>query len=150
MEEITQLLGEERSTALLEGFISKRNRPFSATLKLSEAGRIEWDFPPRSAKSGGAVASREFPVNPQPVSKCPYHPDSDVVETPTNFACKEDGCKLSVPREICKRELTRDEAAQLFKDNTTEALESYRRGFVDLPGYSRHGARHADARTSRA
>jgi len=125
VEEIGGLVGEGRSTALLEGFISKRNRPFSATLKLSDAGRIQWDFPPRSPKAGGAQSSREFPVNPAPVAKCPYHADTDVVETATNFVCNEGGCKLSVPREICKRELTRDEAAALFSDNTTEVLEGF-------------------------
>ena len=125
VEEITALIGEKRSTELLEGFTSKRNRPFSATLKLSDAGRIQWDFPPRSAKSGGAAASREFPINPEPIAPCPYHKDSKVIETATHFVCKEDGCKLSVPREICKREINRDEAKVLFTDSTSEALEGF-------------------------
>ncbi len=125
IEEITGLIGEKRSTELLEGFISKRNRPFSATLKLSDAGRIQWDFPPRSAKGGGAVAGREFPINPEPIAACPYHKESQVIETATHFVCKEDGCKLSVPREICKRELVRDEAVKLFTDNSTDPLEGF-------------------------
>jgi len=125
IEEIQALIGEGRSTALLEGFISKRNRPFSATLKLGEVGNIVWDFPPRSSNRGGAKSSRKFPVNPEPVSKCPYHAEADVVETATEFVCKEDGCKLSVPREICKRELTRDEAVKLFTEQTTDPLEGF-------------------------
>jgi DNA topoisomerase III len=125
VEEITALIGEKRSTELLEGFISKRNRPFSATLKLSDVGRIQWDFPPRNSKAGGGQPSREFPVNPEPIAACPYHKESQVIETATHFVCKEDGCKLSVPREICKRELNRDEATKLFTDNSTDALEGF-------------------------
>ena len=61
----------------------------------------------------------------EPIAACPYHKESQVIETATHFVCKEDGCKLSVPREICKRELVRDEAVKLFTDNSTDPLEGF-------------------------
>ncbi len=125
IEEITQLIGETRSTALLEGFISKRNRPFSATLKLSDRGSIQWDFPPRGSGGKGAAVSREFPINPEPLAACPYHEASKVIETATHFVCSDDNCKLSLPREICKRELVREEALKLVTDKSTEVLDGF-------------------------
>jgi DNA topoisomerase-3 len=42
-----QKLLTERKTALLEKFISKAGRPFSAYLVLDDAGKVTFDFPPR-------------------------------------------------------------------------------------------------------
>ena len=107
LEEVGAMLVGERKTALLEGFTSKRNRPFSATLHLDDNGRIRWEFPPRDNSRSNARPSKEFPVNPEPVGKCPRHPDSDIVETATSFVCSSGNCKINIPREICKRELPR-------------------------------------------
>jgi DNA topoisomerase III len=130
LEEVLQMLGPERKTTVLEGFISKRNRPFSASLLLDDSGRIKWEFPPRENSRTSAAPSREFEVNPAPLGKCPKHPDAEVVETPTAYVCKSDDCRISIPREICQRELTRDEAVELFKNNETRVLE----GFVSRAG----------------
>ena len=46
-------------------------------------------------------------------------------ETPTHFECNEDGCRKKVPREICKREIKRDEVFQMFTKGETEVLENF-------------------------
>lgn len=46
---ITQLLGEGR-TELIEGFISKKRRPFDAYLVLAKNGKVSFEFPPRKTK----------------------------------------------------------------------------------------------------
>ena len=129
LEEATALIGPDRKTALLEGFTSKRGRPFSATLVLGEAGRITWEFPPRDS-SRPNQASKEFPVNAEPVCKCPKHPEADIVESATSFVCKDGSCSIAIPREICQREIKREEAAVLFKDGATDLLE----GFISRAG----------------
>jgi DNA topoisomerase-3 len=48
-ENIQQLL-ENRKTALIEGFISKKRRPFDAYLILADNGNISFEFPPRKSK----------------------------------------------------------------------------------------------------
>jgi len=48
-ENIQQLL-EDGKTALIEGFISKKRRPFDAYLLLDDKGRISFEFPPRKSK----------------------------------------------------------------------------------------------------
>ena len=125
LEEVTAMIGPNRKTALLEGFVSRRNRPFSAALILDDAGKIKWDFPPRDNKAGGGAPAKEFPVNPEPLGACPKHPEAKIVETATAFVCNDDGCRISIPREICKREVTRDEAAKLFADGETAVLENF-------------------------
>jgi DNA topoisomerase III len=48
-ENITQLLSQGR-TELIEGFISKRKRPFDAFLVLAKNGKVTFEFPPRKSK----------------------------------------------------------------------------------------------------
>ncbi len=48
-ENITQLLSQGR-TELIEGFISKKKRPFDAFLVLAKNGKVSFEFPPRKSK----------------------------------------------------------------------------------------------------
>jgi DNA topoisomerase-3 len=138
-DDVKTLLTGERKTPVMEGFISKRGRPFRASLTLGDNARLKWEFPPREPGRGRrgadaaerpAVKRKEFPVDPQPIGRCPKHPKADVAETPTDYACREDGCKFRVPREVCQRALARDEVAALLKDGATPTLE----GFVSKRG----------------
>jgi DNA topoisomerase-3 len=51
-EQAQKLLAEGR-TDLLEKFISKTGRPFSASLVMDGKGKVTFDFPPRDEDSGG-------------------------------------------------------------------------------------------------
>jgi DNA topoisomerase-3 len=48
-ENITQLLSQGR-TELIQGFISKKRRPFDAFLVLAKNGKVSFEFPPRKSK----------------------------------------------------------------------------------------------------
>jgi DNA topoisomerase-3 len=48
-ENIRQLLSQGR-TELIEGFISKKRRPFDAFLVLAKNGKVSFEFPPRKSK----------------------------------------------------------------------------------------------------
>lgn len=125
-EEITVLVGEARKTEVLEGFISKRNRPFKAALSLNEKGKIGWEFPPRdNSAGGGRAAAKEFEVNSAPLGTCVCSSKGTVVETSTEFVCDADDCKRKIPREIFKREVTREEAQVLFTKGETEVLDNF-------------------------
>lgn len=122
LEEATGLIGKERKTELLENFTSKRGRPFSATLHLSDAGRLRFEFPPRG--EGGAGRNRkEFPVNEEPLGKCGSCKEGQIIEAPSDFNCT--ACKVRVSREVCKRELTREEAIPLFNKKKSLLLEGF-------------------------
>jgi DNA topoisomerase-3 len=45
------LTGPNTETSLLEGFISRRGRPFNAHLYFDEKGGLKWKFPPRPKKA---------------------------------------------------------------------------------------------------
>lgn len=49
--EQAQKLLSQRRTDLLEGFISKSGKPFSAYLLMDDAGKVTFDFPPRDGES---------------------------------------------------------------------------------------------------
>ncbi len=49
-ENIQQLL-KDGKTALIEGFISKKRRPFDAYLLLANNGKISFEFPPRKSRN---------------------------------------------------------------------------------------------------
>ena len=111
VEEARAILTDGRS-ALLEGFISRRGKPFSAYLVLN-GKKIEYDFPPRQA----AADATKFDVTPGVVAICPKT-NAAIVETPTHYQPEEagTGCKIQIAREISKRELTREEAATLITE----------------------------------
>jgi DNA topoisomerase-3 len=52
-EEAVKLL-ETGKTSLLDKFVSKRNRPFSAYLKLEKTGKVAFEFEPRKAAAKGS------------------------------------------------------------------------------------------------
>ena len=121
IEDVEGLIGAERKTGLIEDFTSKRGRPFSATLHLNEkTGRLRFEFPPRE---GGGRNRKEFPVNEEPIGTCGVCGDGTVVETATDFQC--DTCKARVSREVCKREITRDEVKPLFEKKKSELLDGF-------------------------
>ncbi len=55
-EHISQLLTKGR-TALIDGFISKKKRPFDAFLLLDAKGKLSFEFPPRGKKGAEKDAS---------------------------------------------------------------------------------------------
>ncbi|HCP47110.1 MAG TPA: hypothetical protein DIU15_13780, partial [Deltaproteobacteria bacterium] len=68
----------------------------------------------------------EFEVNPEPIVTCPTCKSGNIIESPTTYVCDNQSCeKIQVPREICKRELTRTEAESLFGGNETALLEGF-------------------------
>jgi len=122
LEEVTGLIGTDRKTEVLENFTSKRGRPFSATLHLSDAGRLRFEFPPRG-EGGGGRNRKEFPVNEEPICKCGSCKEGKIVETATDFQCT--ACKVRVSREVCKREVKRDEVKELFEKKKSILLENF-------------------------
>ena len=101
----------EGKSKLLDDFISKKGRPFSAYLKL-DGNRVKFEFPPRKAAAG----AKEFPVVAGVVAICPKTKE-EIIETPTFYQPANDGsdCKIQIAREMSSREITRDEAKTLIE-----------------------------------
>jgi len=110
VEEARAIITDGRSP-LIEDFISRRGKPFKAYLVL-EGKKVAYEFPPREADANAT----KFEVKEGTVGVCPRH-GCDIIETPTHFAPASSGtgCKISIARELCKRELTREEAHVLIE-----------------------------------
>ncbi len=172
-------------TGPLDGFVARSGRTYRAAL---EVDREAWQVRVRSLgwnEGSSASDEPEYEVNPEPVARCPLDEECNVVETPRLFVCersqKRDGetsasgaggedaprtCSFVLPRTVCKREITREEAAVYCRDKRTALLtdftsrfgrpfsatlvlkENGRHGFEFQPREPRAGRREAGAAPS--
>jgi len=112
----------EGKSDLIEGFISKRTkRAFSAYLVLGK-DKTTFEFPPREAP---ADATR-FEVVEGVVAICPKH-NIGIIETPTHFQPENSstGCRLSIAREMSKREITREDAKQMIEKKSIGPFDDF-------------------------
>jgi len=109
-EEAKAILTNGKSE-LIEDFVSKRNRPFSAYLVL-QGNRVAFEFPPRQPPAD----AKKFKVKPGIVAVCPKT-NVEIVETEVYFQPENTGseCKIQISREMSSREITRDEAKILIE-----------------------------------
>lgn len=132
--EEAQAFLKEKRTGVLEGFVSRKGRPFRATLSLNEQGRIEWSFPKReSARGNGADAPPVGEiVDPESLGVCPLCKQGKVLEAENAYVCREggEGCAFVLPRTLLGREIQRAEAAEYVLNGKTEVLE----GFISQRG----------------
>ncbi len=133
-----RLLLEKKETGVLDGFSYRDGRTYSASLKLE--GK-ELQLVPVEGSEGDRVSDAvEYEVDDRPLGPCPRDHGSEVVETATHYLCKstlerskdDDSkpCPFTLPRTVCHREITRDEADHYLKQKRTEMLSDFisRRG----------------------
>jgi DNA topoisomerase-3 len=131
-------------TGPLDGFTARNGRTYRAWL---EVDREAWQVRVRSLgwNEGEAVNDEpEYEVDPEPVARCPFDEDCFVVETPRHFVCERGlkreerarerasasealpkGCGFVLPRTVCKREITREEAAVYCRDKRSALLTEF-------------------------
>jgi DNA topoisomerase-3 len=126
-------------TGVLDGFTARSGRTYRAHI---EVDREAWQLKVRSAgwdDSGRVVDVPEYEVNPEPLGRCPFDEDCNVVESPTQFVCERalkdeeagkdesrpKSCGFVFPRTVCKREITREEALVYVATGKTELLTDF-------------------------
>jgi len=139
-----QALLRDGRTGPIDGFVARSGRTYRAAL---EVDREAWQVKVRSLgwnEGEGASDEPEYEVNPEPVARCPFDEDCSVVETAKQFVCERTqkreaqaraasggeeelpkGCAFVLPRTVCKREITRDEAAAYCRDKRTALLTEF-------------------------
>ncbi|MEE9609319.1 MAG: DNA topoisomerase, partial [Myxococcota bacterium] len=132
-------LVKDGKTATLDGFAARNGRTYRGYI---EVDREDWRLRVRSQgwNEGEQVSDQpEYEVNPEPLGRCPFEEECCVVESATHFVCERElkqedagkdeerpkGCGLSLPRTVCKREITRDEALVYLKGGKTELLTDF-------------------------
>jgi DNA topoisomerase III len=122
-------------TDLIQGFISKKGRPFDAFLKRDNA-RIAWEFPPRAPKldKDGKPIARKAKTPPDlskatPLGHSKSHKDAEILETPEAFYVRrpdqDNRIVFTLKRELCGRKLSFDEVKPLFDEGRTGLIEGF-------------------------
>jgi DNA topoisomerase-3 len=133
-----EALLRDGKTDVLDGFMARDGRLYKGVL---EVDRDEWKVKIRSMGSSDDAASDqpEYDVNPEPLGRCPFDEDCSIVESPTQFVCERKlkelehgkdpeapkGCGFVLPRTVCKREITRDEALVYLGNRRTDLLTEF-------------------------
>ena len=123
-DEIKALL-KEGKIGPLDGFRSKRGKPFSAMLKL-EDNKAKFDFGNDGADGDEPEDLSEYPV----IATCPLD-EAPIHETPNAYVCAnykrgDGGCTLRVGRTILGRAITPEEFKQLIEKKKTPLLKGFR------------------------
>ncbi len=135
---VTALLRDGRS-GVLEGFAARNGRPYRGVLEMD---RERWSpkVVPESWEEGEAArAEPEYEVDPEPLQRCPFEEECQVIESPTQYVCERKlkeaelgkdpegprSCGFVLPRTVCKREITREEALVYLAGGRTELLTDF-------------------------
>ncbi|MBW7895203.1 MAG: DNA topoisomerase 3 [Opitutaceae bacterium] len=132
-EHAVQLVSEGK-TALIQGFTSKKGRPFDAFLK-REGARIAWEFPPRKPRVGkdGKPIERK-PKAPPDLSKAKVlgesklHGGELVLTDDAYYVRKPDQDNrvvFKLSRELCQKEIPVAEVQRLVTDGRTQLIEGF-------------------------
>jgi DNA topoisomerase-3 len=125
-------------TGPLDGFTARNGRTYRGYLEID---REAWQVKVRSlGYDEGAVSDQpEYDVNPEPLGRCPFEEECQVVESPTQYICERalkqeeragdeaapKTCGFVLPRTVCKREITRDEAEEYLRGGKTGLLTDF-------------------------
>jgi DNA topoisomerase-3 len=132
-------------TGEIDGFTARNGRTYRAIIEIDDE---EWKLKVRSVGWNEDQASDqpEYDVNPEPLGRCPFEEECSIIESPTQFVCerklkeaeftreelkqrKAEGvpqsCGFVLPRTVCKREITRDEALHYLAEGKTELLTDF-------------------------
>jgi len=133
-------------TGPLDGFTARSGRTYKGNIEIDksegEADPATWRVKVRSLgydEGQGVSDQPEHEVNPEPLGRCPLEEDCQIVESPTQFICERRlkqeelagdeaaprSCGFVLPRAVCKREITREEALVYLGTGKTELLTDF-------------------------
>jgi len=147
---------KDGKTPVLDGFTARNGRTYKGTIEIDTE---EWKLKVRSEgwNEDQTNDQPEYEVNTEPLGRCPFSEECEVIETPTQFICttrlkadeelvafreakrlakergedppdkpeKPDHAGFLMPRTVCKREITRDEALFYLNTGKTELLTDF-------------------------
>jgi DNA topoisomerase-3 len=138
-EQAIKLIGEGK-TDLIQGFISKKGRPFDAFLK-REGGKFSWEFPPRAPKvdkDGNPIvrkAKAKADLSKATVlGESKTHPGGQLVELGDAYYVRkpdQDNRQLfKLSKKLCEVELPVEQVQKLLTEGRSDLIE----GFVSKRG----------------
>jgi DNA topoisomerase III len=125
-QEIRTLI-EKRVVGPLEGFRSKKGKDFTAALQIGEDNKVSFLFPdgndPEAIDWDNAVA-----ICPCPICEKAGRKGQMIYDTPDGYLCKlaaspKGLCNGRLPKELCKKAITPENARLFFTDGKTALIE---------------------------
>jgi DNA topoisomerase-3 len=122
-------------TDLIQGFISKRGRPFDAFLKRQRA-RIAWEFPPRAQKldKDGKPILRKAKTPPDlsqaiVLGQSKSHKGGEILQTPEAYYVRrpdqDNRIVFTLKRHLCQKEIPAAEVLRLLETGRTELIQGF-------------------------
>jgi DNA topoisomerase-3 len=133
-EQAVQLI-EKGKTDLIQGFTSKKGRPFDAFLVRNDA-RVRWEFPPRAPKKDkdGKPIERK-PRAKVDLSKAPVigeskaHKGGELVEMEDAYYVRkpdqDNRPVFKLTKKLCEHEITPDEVKELLAEGRSPLIENF-------------------------
>jgi DNA topoisomerase-3 len=121
--EIVQLL-TRKFLEPMEGFRSRRGDEFTAALEIDEAGKVAF-VTEKSQEREREAGETERQDNV--VAQCPIC-QSTIHDTDTAYVCRNNAknkCKARLPKEMCKRALTPEDARAFFEEGRTPLITDF-------------------------
>ncbi|MHC4917921.1 MAG: DNA topoisomerase, partial [Planctomycetota bacterium] len=134
-----EVLLRDGKTGALDGFTARNGRTYRGWIEID---REAWQLKVRSLgwnEGESASDQPEYEVNSEPLGRCPFDEECSVVESPTHYVCERKlkqeelgeeaprckSCGFSLPRTVCRREITREEAQFYIRTGKTELLPDF-------------------------
>ncbi|MDO8542721.1 MAG: DNA topoisomerase 3 [Opitutaceae bacterium] len=128
-------------TDLIQGFTSKKGRPFDAFLKRDDA-RISWEFPPRKPKvdKDGNPIPRKAKAPPdlsnaKVIGQSKLHKGGEILDTPDAYYVRrpdqDNRIVFTLKKQLCGKEIPADEVRSLFEEGRTNLIQ----GFMSKRGH---------------
>ncbi len=132
-EQAVKLVSEGK-TDLIQGFTSKKGRPFDAFLK-REGGKISWEFPPRAPKldKDGKPIPRKTKAPPDlsqaiVIGESKMH-GGEILQTPDAYYVRkpeqDNRIVFSMKRHVCAKEVPVEEVRQLLETGRTNLIDGF-------------------------
>ncbi len=128
-EQMRELL-EKRFLAPMEGFRSRLGKEFTAGIEIKEDGKTAFVFA-GGANDPDAPPPFDF-ASATPICACPVcakkKRDGQIYETPERYTCNiaakdSKACNGSIPRVLCKKEISTENAIKFFTEGKTGLIE---------------------------
>ncbi len=122
-------------TGLIQGFISKKGRPFDAFLK-RDGARIAWEFPPRAPKIGkdGKPIERKSRTKvdlskARVLGPSPAHQGGELVEQDDAYyvrqPAQDNRAVFKLSKKLCDVELSLAEVQKLLAEGKSSLIENF-------------------------
>lgn len=125
-DEIRALI-EKRFIGPLEGFRSRKGQEFSASIEIKDDQKVSLVFPQGDPESMQIDWETAPVICPCPV--CAKRGRESVIQdTPAGYICKiaatdKSACNARLPKELCKKAITPDNARLFFTEGRTALIE---------------------------